>query len=472
MNRSILIVICDFFLVSLLAFSTVDINKVAQTGAPSVMKTSIATNQATARQDLGEAMRVALEEERKYRDALLAELAKTRKVVTQRDLQIQDVRSQLQTTEQQAAHLQALETNLTAQVADAQSRIAALNQQLRNAAEETALTKAQRAEMEAEARRQTERAGGLERQLAGLEQTNQVIRAERATLDTQLKVTEAARQSAVSQMSQLQGEVEVQRQVNAKLADSVKTLATQSTELTKEIRENREMAPNEIYEQLTTNRLLASFYGLRKTFFRTDLSKFTQSQILLATDGSNTFAICHVQNTPLNLLSPGTEWKDLSGTLARGAEVFPIDSVSFCTMDPRVVLIPISATQARALGCKVYHLSQDPFKFQDAVVAGTQENYYGEVKFQMDLDTPQYLKMDRSSLRGLFGKFNPSTGDLVFSKTGDILGVMANNNYCLLIHSYGPGVLLRFGPTGGSDVTAQTLSLLYAVVSQMPSKLQ
>jgi hypothetical protein len=445
---------------------------VAQTGAPSVVRTSIATNQATARQDLGEAMRVALDEERKYRDALLAELAKTRQVVTQRDLQIQDVRSQLQTTEQQASHLQALETNLTAQVADAQNRIAALNQQLRSAAEETALTKAQRAEMEAEARRQTERAGGLERQLAGLEQTNQVIRAERATLDTQLKVTEAARQSAVSQMSQLQGEVEVQRQVNAKLADSVKTLATQSTELTKEIRESREMAPNEIYEQLTTNRLLASFYGLRKTFFRTDFSKFTQSQILLATDGSNTFAICHVQNTPLNLLNPGTEWKDLSGTLARGAEVFPIDSVSFCTMDPRVVLIPISASQARALGCKVYRLSQDPFKFQDAVVAGTQENYYGEVKFQMDLDTPQYLKMDRSSLRGLFGKFNPSTGDLVFSKSGDILGVMANNNYCLLIHSYGQGVLLRFGPTASSDVTAQTLSLLYAVVSQMPSKLQ
>jgi hypothetical protein len=35
--------------------------------------------------------------------------------------------------------------------------------------------------------------------------------------------------------------------------------------------------------------------------------------------------------------------------------------------------------------------------------------------------------MDRNSLKLLFGKFNPSTGDLVFSESGDLLGVMANS---------------------------------------------
>jgi len=42
MNRSILIVICDFLLVSLLAFSTVDINKVAEEGSPPNMKMDLA----------------------------------------------------------------------------------------------------------------------------------------------------------------------------------------------------------------------------------------------------------------------------------------------------------------------------------------------------------------------------------------------------------------------------------------------
>jgi hypothetical protein len=44
MNRSILIVICDFLLVSLLAFSTVDINKTTSEGVPRQVKTTIATN--------------------------------------------------------------------------------------------------------------------------------------------------------------------------------------------------------------------------------------------------------------------------------------------------------------------------------------------------------------------------------------------------------------------------------------------
>ena len=41
MNRSILIVICDFLLVSLLAFSSVDINKVSQEGVQRQIKVDL-----------------------------------------------------------------------------------------------------------------------------------------------------------------------------------------------------------------------------------------------------------------------------------------------------------------------------------------------------------------------------------------------------------------------------------------------
>jgi Na+-transporting methylmalonyl-CoA/oxaloacetate decarboxylase gamma subunit len=73
MNRSILIVICDFLLVSLLAFSTVDINKTTKEGVPPQVKTTIATNQIDSRQDLAAVMRLALEQEHKGRELLLGE---------------------------------------------------------------------------------------------------------------------------------------------------------------------------------------------------------------------------------------------------------------------------------------------------------------------------------------------------------------------------------------------------------------
>jgi hypothetical protein len=478
MNRSILIVICDFFLVSLLAFSSPDISKLSHPGGPPAMNLSMATNQVSASQDMTDAMRLALYEEQRDRTNILAELARTQATVYDRGQQITNVQSQLRTAEQLQASLREQEANLMAQVANAQSNIAVLTSQLIETKQQSARTDEQRAAIEAEARKQMERAATLEGQLAGLQQSNQIILADRAALNTRLQVTEVQRQSAVEKATQLQSEVEAQREVNVKLAETVKTLAVQSNnvasniaQVVQEIRENRELTPNEIFEQLTTNRAMASFYGLKKGFLGIDSSKYKQTEIPLATDGTNTFAICHVQDTLLTLWM-ATQWEDLSGTLVHDGAVLAIDSLSFSPQDPRVVMIPVPAAEAAVLNCKPYHLSQDPFKFQDAVVAGTQDNYYGECKFQLDLETPGYLKMDRNSLKGLFGKFNPSKGDLVLSKTGDLLGIMANDNYCLVLRSLTPGVQVKFGWAGDNPKTTQTLTDLYTLVTQMPLKLQ
>ena len=179
-----------------------------------------------------------------------------------------------------------------------------------------------------------------------------------------------------------------------------------------------------------------------------------------------------MQDTPLTLWNPGTQWEELTGTLGRNAAMFPIRSLSFYVLDPRVVLIPVTEAQAHDLGCKVYRISSDPFKFQDAVVVGAREGYYGESKFEIDLTTPQYVKMDRSSFKGLFGKFNPSKGDLVFSKTGELLGVMANSTYCILIHNFNAAATFQFGADVRAQHTGDTLGVLYSLVTDLPPKLQ
>ena len=75
-------------------------------------------------------------------------------------------------------------------------------------------------------------------------------------------------------------------------------------------------------------------------------------------------------------------------------------------------------------------------------------------------------------MRGLFGKFNPSRGDLVFSKTGELLGIMANSTYCLMLHNFDAAGTVQFGSDVRAQHTGMTLSLLYGQVAQMPLKLQ
>jgi hypothetical protein len=475
MNRSILIVICDFLLVSLLAFSTVDINKVSQEGTAqqSAMKMEIATNQVeTSGKDLTAVMRLALDEERKSRDQLLGELTKARTTAGEREKQAQTLQQQLQSRDQLAQALQQKEASLQQQFAAAQTNIQQLNQQLQSSSSEALLSKEKLAEIEAEARKRAEQAAALQQQLAQLAQSNQMVLNEKQQLAGKLQVAEVEKRHATERALAMQEQVIVERAEKAKLAEGVKALASNSTQLAQEIRENRPLAPNTIFNDFVSNRVEARINASRAGFFGNESNRRRDTETILVSDGTNTFAVCHVQDTPLVFFNPGTDWEGLVGVLNHKSAQVPIRSLSFSFRDPRVVWMPLSEAEVRALGSKVYRSSADPFKFQDAVLVGANEGYYGECRFQIDLSTPDYLKLDNSFLKGMFGKFNPSRGDLVFSKTGELLGLMVNSTYCVMLRSFDPGATLRFSDNVRSQRTGEILSGLYSQVIQMPLRLQ
>jgi hypothetical protein len=463
MNRSILIVICDFLLVSLLVFSTVDINEVAEEGRTRPMTATVATNQADSGRDLTAVMKLALADEQKRREQLLGELAQTRETASEREKQVQSFEQRLQTAEQQRAGLQQ-------QFAAAQTNIATLSQQVLASSTDATMTKEKLAAMEAELRQRAEEAAALQKQLAQLAQSNQAVLSEKQQLATQLQVAEVEKRHAAEQVVAMKEQVKVEREEKAKLVEGVKALATNSTQLVQEIRENRPLAPNTIFEDFAANRVRASFNAFRSGLF--DTNKRKETGTVLVTDGTNTFALCHVEDTPLTFWIPGTQWEGLTGALTRGATDVPIHALSFHLQDPRVVFAPVSTDEARKLGSKVYRISDTPFKFQDAVLVGATESYYGECRFEIDVSASAYVKLDRNVVKGWFGKFNPSRGDLVFSRTGELLGIMANNTYCLLIHDFNAMATFNFGPDVRAQNTGNTLAALYSVVQQMPQKLQ
>lgn len=477
MNRSILIVICDFLLVSLLAFSTVDINKVTEEGTPRQIKVQIATNHVDSGKDLAAVMRMALDEERKSHDQLMGELTKTRLEVTQqqalleeRDQKARSLEQDLHNRETEAARLQEQQTNLQQRFTAAQASIQSLNQQLQSSSSEAIISREKLASLEAEMRRRMEEAAALQSQVSQLTRSNELNQTERQQLTGQLAIAQVERREALQEASRAQEQIKLEREEKAKLADSVRTLANRSGELAKEVRENRALAPNTIFNEFVSNRVEARFTAFRSGLFGSDKTRRTDT--VLVSDGTNTFALCHVQDTPFTFWNPGTDWESLTGTLGHNAVYCNIASLSFHYDDPRVVLIPVSPRQAQELACKVYRISPDPFKFQDAVLVGAREGYYGECKFQIELDTPDYVKLDRSLIRGLFGKFNPSRGDLVFSKTGELLGVMANSTFCLMIRNFDAAATFQFGQDVRAQRTGGTLARFYSDVYRMPMKLQ
>jgi hypothetical protein len=436
MNRSILIVICDFLLLSLLTFST-DVSKIAglDEEATLTVKADLVSKSAdNTGRDLAAVMKQALSEEQKNRESLQAELVQARA-----------------TAQQQQANLQQ-------QLAAAQASIQNLNRQLQSSSAQASKSKEQLTAAESQVQKQTALVAALQQQLA--------------QLSSQFQAAQTDKRVAAGQLALMQQQVQVERAEKARLAEGVKALATNSSTLTREIRENRALAPNAIFSEFVSNRVQATFVACRTRLFGFNSSLSKETETVLVTDGTNIYALCHVQDTPLKLWAPGTDWNELTGTLNRNITQVPIRALSFHCQDPRIVFMPVTPAEVRQLGGKIYPISKDPYKFQDAVLVGTRENYYGQCDFQMDLNTPEYVKLDRNVLKGLFGKFNPTRGDLVFSRNGELLGIMANSTYCLVLHDFKPTATFKFGPDVRDQHTGDTLSRLYAVVFQMPLRLQ
>ncbi len=475
MNRSILIILCDFLLVTLVAFSNFDVDKGSQvaTGAASGVRPS------GNNQDLVGTLKLVLEDEQQAREKLAANLQNTEQALAQRDEKMKQFQENLRKAEEQARQLEQQRLVLAEQASAAQANLSAVQEKLSASSAQNLLSKEKLNSLQADLQRREHESQVLEQKLAETEKAAQSALSEKQQLTTQLRVAETEKRLTREQVAELRGTVAVERQEKASLqehasllATNVASLARRSGELTQEIRDHRALAPNAIFNQFLGNRITTKIQAMRTGLFGRDVSKAKTSQAVLFLSGAQHYLLLHIDETPLTLGNPGTDWNRITANLLRAGVGFSAVRLSFLAEDPRVLVIPVDDAQARLFNTKEYVVASDPFKFQDAVIVGANEGYYGECKFQIDTVTPNYVKVDRSLLKGLFGKFNPSRGDLVLTKTGELLGIMVNGEYCVVLNKVTPTRTILLGGEIAGQQTGQMLSQLSDRLLAMPFRLQ
>ena len=229
-------------------------------------------------------------------------------------------------------------------------------------------------------------------------------------------------------MQTVQKEKEQIQKVASELAQGVVTFAEKQGELAKEIRENRPLTANTIFAEFATNRVDTDFRANRSGILGRTIQKNSQTRTILVSDGNQVYSIYHIEETPFRFEEFGKDWQQFIVHIFRGVTILPLHQGFISSIDPRVVVAPLTDDQVKQLGVKVYKTVSDPYKFNDALIIGADEGDDGECRFTLDALNPNYLKMDRARLGKLVGKFNPSRGDLVFAKSGEIIGLMVNKN--------------------------------------------
>ena len=256
------------------------------------------------------------------------------------------------------------------------------------------------------------------------------------------------------------------------LAVGVDNLATKSEEIRQDIRDNTPLAANTIYNDFVENHITTRFYAARGGLFGKTIDKESETNSVLVRDGGTIYALYNVEGTPFRIWQGESDWEQLTGVVNRAEKAYSIALMSCISADPRILVVPVGDAQAEVLGGKIYSLAENPFKFQEAVLVGAQEGYYGEAEFKLDPNKPDYVKMEKQAFRKLVGKFSPSRGDMVFSKTGELLGIMVNNTHCAVLKSIETTQRFRFGTDVISEQTGAIMANQKVIMSRLPLHLQ
>ncbi len=460
MNRTLLLILCDFLLLTLLALT--DWQKAAPPAKPvppppPAAAVRAANGAATQDDDLVAVMKLSLADERSQRDQVAQQLQSTQSTLSEREKALADTASSLDATRQKA-------DTLTAQV--------------NSAAAEATISKARLAQLQRDLEQRQAEAARQSLALATLEKAQTEARAKIEDLSVTVRVVEQEKQLLRTTAETLKTQVEAERQERIKvqetttqLAQGVGQLADSSVALTKEIRENRPININVLFNEFLANRVQTALEGTRPFLLSSRTDK-RDTNTVFVTDGRDTVALLHVSDTPFSLIDPPWDWASLKAEFRKGAQRIAVDRLVFLAIDPRVAVLPVTSAQMTALGVKSYPIALEPFKFTEALIIANGGTGYGEIPFKLDPGNPSYVHMDNRLVRKLFGDFSPSRGDLVLSKTGELLGIMVTSNYCALVDNFLPSQVIRTGEDLSSRPTSKPLEDLSQRLRKLPQRLQ
>lgn len=464
MNKTLLLIIIDFLFLNLIALTRWEKAEPAQPRRLPVPE--VAGNMPPRDQDLVEMMRLSLVDEQNSR-ARVAE-------------QLQATQAELQAREQNIGQLQSARAQMEASLAATRQDVQELNQRVAAATQDVTITRERLARMQRDLEAKQAEAAQEQQQIATLsrQQTDAQQRIE--GLNVAVRVAEQEKALLRDNLTEAKQQIAVERQERQKmlaqagqLAEGVGKLAERSGEIAQEIRDNRPINANVLFNDFLANRVSTTLTVARKALFGLT-TRTKEIKTVLVTDGKAVYALMHADDTPFPVIQDETpvDWERISGQFSRPTVTAPIAELQFLSLDPRLIVIPVDADLAARLGVKVYPTALEPFKFPEAMLVSYGGTGYGSVAFKVDAQTPQYVRMDNRLIKHLAGDFTPSAGDLVFSQTGELLGIMVNSDYCAVIDNFLPTRTIRTGDDTRDEHTGEIQAAMAARLQRLPLRLQ
>ena len=499
MNRSLLLVVCDFLLLSILALARFDVPKdavIAQDDQKVVSKEVIerisdGENYDDVVAELEATNETLLENLSSDKDALLdqklkleSEIAERQKELEQKEREIASKDSVIAGNEEALAQAKDDAAKLEAQRKEIERKreellqsnaaskkelelLAKNLQDAKEKSEELAQLKASK-EKEAEAAR-LELAASVERakaqELAAAEAKALLVEEKKRSdqliastakidqkIDTLNKGIDGVGQDLKNvgeglvgvgeKISTVSQEVITVREGVSKVEKEVQESAEEQKENFRKLNERQTRSVNEIYTRYEQNKVnLQLDFTYKGGLLRTDQKDSFSMDTILMVDGSFAYALVHAKDSPFRVEFRPRELVAVSGLITSPKLNQPIEVKEIAFMDdPRIMIVPLYVNPQelrKASEIELFQAPENPFLFDDAVVIDVKDGRFGQTKCQRDEKDGRYIEVDEKHFAFLTGAFNPGKGDLVFSQKAELLGIMVNGDYAFHVKNLG-----------------------------------
>ncbi|WOO41633.1 hypothetical protein [Rubellicoccus peritrichatus] len=494
MSRSLLLVICDFLLLSLLALARFDDPK-EQEQTQELTAEELAAADSAVDKDLVEILKLSLEAEKAGTEDLAQTLEQTRESLEAREKTLAEKEERLSKVEMTAEQLAAEKAAIEKARAEAEAErerlaqeAATIQEKLRTAdtervelakslaeAKETSAVSSERLKsMQEEMQEQQRMLENLRQERERLASEKAIAEQEKLTLESKLTVAEAEARVFATTLQTARADIEATReekkaiqQTADKLAEGVGVLAESTRGIQEEVKALQPQSLNTLFDRYRSNRVRLVFETQESTLFGTTSGDYT-ADTMLAGDGERLYAIVHIDETPFRT----SGLKAVSAQLEMGGRVFRIPQVGFLASDPRIVAVAIPQSLAESNGVEPFNLSKDPLRYPDAVLIDSGQNYYGESPFKLDPADPRYVRFKSDLFSRIFGEFSPNRGDIVLAKTGEFLGIMVNNSYGLVVPALSSRATLSLGEDFSEERADSVRKMVNTVTNRLPEDLR
>lgn len=514
MSKSILVVICDFLVLSII--SIVDFSQKPDSGAEDKKREEVVVAQNFADAQMVDLLKMSLDSEREKREALKSDVEKLsqaakdsleqadrqRKIIAAREKQLEEMRMTKESVEREKIGILQKSRELEERVSASESRNAALQleilgasrkleksareridlqKQLGDMRETDAAARMKLESVQAELKANKENLERLRKESEALKLENRAIEAEKSALATRLEVASTKTRIYEENLKRAQALVDIEKTEKKKilvhadklaagvneLAASQKKMESSQKEITREVKDLRPQTPSEVFSKIKPSLVSVTFSHTRRGILGPSTTQTQLRGVPVKIGGkywlafaADSTALAPTQN---QYFPPEKMSVSVSGNSYR----FEPLAVYSLANDPRLLAIQVPAEFIEKEKISPLTPADGFFRFPDCIVVNSKDLYYGQVPFRADYKNPSYARLDVGLLQSVFGTFSPSAGDIVISRTGEFLGFMAESDIASLISELKLGPALPMGdkytPAGANIFVGQISQRLRAV---------